>query len=269
MAEVPFHSRIIRNFMGYKDRLETNLLQLFVHPQNSEWFSIISAIIFEVNVVAAQKQASLVTICLFFTSFHCPQLFYCPPWPTVLPASLVVQYWVCSSLMSAALPVCRGKLRNLRADCSTAGFYCVTRTWQRIITCSLCGFVAAYKCWTQVMQGDSEFWWWIATFSHIFCSLLCKKKPGNSLLVWDWTLVRFICMSVHREQVSKDKQGFIERVFDCFGGDLLRRLYRPVTSLGHQEERRVFWEGPKFFELCPIVSNHDQHIFPGGRRKIF
>jgi len=27
---------------------------------------------------------------------------------------------------------------------------------------------------------------------------------------------------------------------------------RPVTSLWHQEGRRVFWEEPKFFELCPI-----------------
>ena len=36
----------------------------------------------------------------------------------------VVQGWVCSSLMSAVLPVCRGKLRTLRADCSTVGFYC-------------------------------------------------------------------------------------------------------------------------------------------------
>jgi len=42
--------------MVYKCRLETNLLQLFAHPEKSEWFSIISAIIFEVNVVAAQKQ---------------------------------------------------------------------------------------------------------------------------------------------------------------------------------------------------------------------
>ena len=33
----------------------------------------------------------------------------------------VVQWWVCISLMSAALPVCRSKLRNLRADCSTVG----------------------------------------------------------------------------------------------------------------------------------------------------
>jgi len=29
-------------------------------------------------------------------------------------------------------------------------------------------------------------------------------------------------MSVHREKVSKDKQGFIERAFDCFGRDLKR-----------------------------------------------
>jgi len=40
---------------------------------------------------------------------------------------------------------------------------------------------------------------------------------------------------------------------------------RPVTSLGHQEGRRVFWEGPKIFKLCPIVSNYIQHVFPGGR----
>jgi len=33
----------------------------------------------------------------------------------------VVQWRVCSSLMSAALPVYRSKLRNLRADCSTVG----------------------------------------------------------------------------------------------------------------------------------------------------
>jgi len=36
------------------------------------------------------------------------------------------------------------------------------------------------------------------------------------------------------------------------------------ARLGHQEGGRVFFEGPKFFELCPIISNHVQHIFPGG-----
>jgi len=36
----------------------------------------------------------------------------------------------------------------------------------------------------------------------------------------------------------------------------------PVTNLGHQGRWRVFWEGPKFFKLCPIVLNYVQHIFP-------
>jgi len=44
---------------------------------------------------------------------------------------------------------------------------------------------------------------------------------------------------------------------------------RPVTSLGHQEGRRGFWEGPKFFELCPIVSSDVQHIFPGGAKNFW
>jgi len=48
--------------MAYEDRLETNLLQLLVHPENSEWFSIIFVIVFEVNIVAKQKQAKLVAI---------------------------------------------------------------------------------------------------------------------------------------------------------------------------------------------------------------
>ena len=56
-AEVPFHTSIIDNFVVYKHRLETHLLQLLVHPENSEWFSIIFVIIFEVNIAAEQKQA--------------------------------------------------------------------------------------------------------------------------------------------------------------------------------------------------------------------
>jgi len=42
--------------MVYEDRHETNLLQLFWHPENSEWFSISPVIIFEVNIVGEQKQ---------------------------------------------------------------------------------------------------------------------------------------------------------------------------------------------------------------------
>jgi len=49
--QVPLHNSIIGNLMVYQDRLETSFLQLFAHTENSEWFSIISAIIFEVNIL--------------------------------------------------------------------------------------------------------------------------------------------------------------------------------------------------------------------------
>jgi len=53
-AEVLFHNRIIGNFIVYQDRLETNLLQLFAHVENSDCFPVIPAIIIlEVNIVAA------------------------------------------------------------------------------------------------------------------------------------------------------------------------------------------------------------------------
>ena len=51
-----FHNSIVGNFVVYQDRPEINLLQLFGHPENSEWFSIIYVILFEVNIVDEQKQ---------------------------------------------------------------------------------------------------------------------------------------------------------------------------------------------------------------------
>jgi len=43
--------------MVYHDRIGTNLSQQFAHPETPEWFAIFSGIMFEVNVVAEQKQA--------------------------------------------------------------------------------------------------------------------------------------------------------------------------------------------------------------------
>jgi len=54
---VPFYENVIGNFMVYQVLIETNLLQLFTHPETSDWFSIFSGIIFEVNIIAEQKQA--------------------------------------------------------------------------------------------------------------------------------------------------------------------------------------------------------------------
>jgi len=41
--------------MVYQDRIETNILQLFVQQETPEWFSVIY--IFEVYIVVEQKQA--------------------------------------------------------------------------------------------------------------------------------------------------------------------------------------------------------------------
>jgi len=58
-AEASFHNSIIGHFVVYKDRIERNLLQQCGHPENSEWFSVVSVIMFEVNIVAEQKQTYL------------------------------------------------------------------------------------------------------------------------------------------------------------------------------------------------------------------
>ena len=90
-VEVRFHNSITGNFMIYQDRLKTNLLQVFAHTENYVWLSTIPVIIFEVNIVAEQRQALLVTVFCFFISFYCPQLLLPPPYPTAAPASLGVR----------------------------------------------------------------------------------------------------------------------------------------------------------------------------------
>jgi len=42
---------------------------------------------------------------------------------------------------------------------------------------------------------------------------------------------------------------------------------KPVTNLGHQGGRRVFWVRPKVFKPCPIVLNYAQHIFTEGAKR--
>jgi len=56
-AEEPFYESIVGNFMVDHDRLETKLLQLFVHTGNSVYFSMTSFIIFDVDIVPERKQA--------------------------------------------------------------------------------------------------------------------------------------------------------------------------------------------------------------------
>ena len=99
-VEVPFHNNIIGNFMVYPYRIETNLLQLFAHPENSG-FSIIYVINFEVDMVAKQKQTYLVTTFCFFYEFP-------------LPSTLLLVYR-CSDVPASKL-----LFKNVRIICQDA-----------------------------------------------------------------------------------------------------------------------------------------------------
>ena len=69
------------NFMVYQDRFETNLLQLFAQQhENSECFSMISAIICEVNILAEEKK----TYFVFLQVSIALNFFYCRPCSVVL-----------------------------------------------------------------------------------------------------------------------------------------------------------------------------------------
>jgi len=80
-TDVHFYNSIIGNFIVYQDRIETDLLKLCVQPENLEWFSVISVIIHEVNIVAKRKQAQLSNDSFVFYTFPLRSIILLPPLP--------------------------------------------------------------------------------------------------------------------------------------------------------------------------------------------
>ena len=82
-------------------------------------------------------------------------------------------------------------------------------------------------------------------FGHTLCKI--SDNPGlrdSWICVWflaNWRYYRVLLRSLKIEAIV-----YVMQVTFC------RLITRPVTSLGHQEGRRVFRKGPKFFEICPI-----------------
>ena len=67
----------------------------------------------------------------------------------------------------------------------------------------------------------------------------------------DYCVLRF-----ERSEIFLTKEPF------CFILGQIWLVSKSVTSLGHQEGgRRVFWEVPKFFKQCPILSNYVKIFF--------
>jgi len=71
---------------------------------------------------------------------------------------------------------------------------------------------------------------------------------------------------VCREKVCRTKfLGKIRTRYPLHTPKIACSYTRPVTSLRHQMGQRVFWEGPKFFKLCPThFSRGGERYFRGG-----
>ena len=75
-VEMLHHNSIIGNIMLYQDLLETNLLQLFGHQENSEWFSIV-LLWFLWSTLLIKTETNVIGKG-FFLCFHGPKFFTAP-----------------------------------------------------------------------------------------------------------------------------------------------------------------------------------------------
>jgi len=151
-----------------------------------------------------------------------------------------------------------------------------------------------------LLQFGDHSWTQSVLLHHFYCSQQLKQAKLKFLLMnfvlYLWSMRRSLLCCLARSDCSKKyatgRSGNSQSVFNSshasrrvntenvtvpenqihvsgrsfqhvFQGSswTSRGTSRPVTSLGHQVGRRVFWKGPKFFKLCPILLNYVQHIF--------
>jgi len=121
-------------------------------------------------------------------------------------------------------------LRNLRADYSTVGLYCVTIKCQQIFEGSLqIAVEGVLPCWTQLSLASNAARQWLQIVV-IHVVLYCVKKSVSEPVVrfpqvlkmhceYETERLPGLCMtSVHRKKIIKDKQS----VMDRFGRDARR-----------------------------------------------
>jgi len=97
---------------------------------------------------------------------------------------------------------------------------------------------------------------------------LCAYKLKNKFQLGEEGIRNIFCGILNHATVQYSTKFpslmtnvLLQLVRDIINGECYQQA---LTSLGHQEGQRVFREDPKIFELCPIVLNNVQHIFPGG-----
>ena len=131
---------------------------------------------------------------------------------------------------------------------------------------TICLFFCEYKHHKLVAKKALSFVTSWITLSDI-SFLKSKKYP-------DPVLIQFKKMSIQIQSCS-DKMQVSFRISNpdhvhahlfwtgCDPNIVTYKMYSKAR-LGHQGERRVFWEDDIFLKVCLIVLKHVQHIFPGG-----
>ena len=120
--------------------------------------------------------------------------------------------------------VCRGKLRNLRADCSTVGLYFVTITWQRIFTCSHQVTAIRSVATSDVLRDISDVWCfcsksdvdWAYAFSQIFYTFRMTLTYIHGFQVLEHKIGIDFTVSSTLKTPSKNYICFILRRFGLF-----------------------------------------------------
>jgi len=76
---MPFYNSIIGIFIVNQKQFETNLLQLFAHPENSKCFSIISvtALRLRSTLFPNTNKHNCGILCYVFHTFTLPSIFFC------------------------------------------------------------------------------------------------------------------------------------------------------------------------------------------------
>ena len=112
--------------------------------------------------------------------------------------------------------------------------------------------------------GYLRFFWIGIGFGYLF---LKKNGSGQDQDFCLISITKFSWEQFKKSQMIVVGSVFLTKMFYfCQKFKMISSVcaaLRPVTSLGHQEGRRVFRDGPKFFELCPIFLNFVQHISSG------
>ena len=150
---------------------------------------------------------------------------------------------------------------------------CCRCTVRSTVHRSQCCHFWCFNIRSDVLREISDFWCFGDKSDFDLGTAIFSTFP----LLLDWKEVRFIIfkflfsishplmcvwLSFQTKKATFASLGWTFHVTPDEFLHLMKTLRQARNQLG---SLGVFWEGRKFFKLCPIFFNYAQHIFPGGQ----